>query len=153
MSTVTIRRARDADRPLISEIAVAAYEIYLDRMGGQRPAPMDVDYADAIARKLVWVAEVDGRTAGFLVLVGQPTYVLVDNIAVCPEHQGVGIGRAFMGLAEDYARSSGVNALRLYTNVAMVENQRLYLRLGYVEVGRLTENGYSRVLYEKLLDA
>ena len=33
----------------------------------------------------------------------------------------------------------------------MVENQRLYERIGYVETHRAKEHGFARVFYEKVL--
>jgi hypothetical protein len=41
----------------------------------------------------------------------------------------------------------------LYTNEAMVENRRLYARLGYAETGRRVEDGYRRVFFRKRLGA
>jgi hypothetical protein len=41
----------------------------------------------------------------------------------------------------------------LYTNEAMVENLRLYRRLGFVETDRRVEDGYRRVFFRKSLDA
>lgn len=35
--------------------------------------------------------------------------------------------------------------LHLYTNEKMTENLSIYPKLGYVEVGRRTENGFNRV--------
>jgi hypothetical protein len=44
-----------------------------------------------------------------------------------------------------------LSRVRLYTNALMVENQRLYESLGYVETGRSHEHGHDRVFYAKLL--
>ena len=51
----------------------------------------------------------------------------------------------------DSARAVGHDRVRLYTHVSMVENQRLYERLGYVETRRGHEDGLARVFYEKPL--
>ncbi|MBV9831109.1 MAG: GNAT family N-acetyltransferase, partial [Marmoricola sp.] len=61
------------------------------------------------------------------------------------------MGRALLTLAEDRARAQGHARLRLFTNAAMVENQRLYERLGYVETHRAEDRGFARVFYEKAL--
>jgi GNAT superfamily N-acetyltransferase len=149
MDTVTTRRATASDSASCADVAFRSYLPYIDRMGGQRPAPMDADYAESIARDLVWVAEVGIHVAGFLVLVDQPATTLLENVAVHPDWQGRGIGRLLVAIGEDHAKSTGKNAVRLYTNAAMLENRRLYSHLGYAEVGRRVEDGFDRVFYEK----
>ncbi len=149
MDTVTTRRARAADSAAVAEVATRSYLPYVERMGGHRPAPMDADYAAAIARDLVWVAEVGTQLAGFVVLVDQPTVTLLENVAVDPDWQGRGIGQLLIALGEEHARSTGKHAVQLYTNAAMRENRRLYGRLGYAEVGRRWEDGFDRVFFAK----
>jgi ribosomal protein S18 acetylase RimI-like enzyme len=149
MDAVTTRRAGGPDVARLTEVAAASYLPYVDRMGGHRPAPMDADYAGSIARDVVWVAEAGGRVAGFLVLVDRPDSTLLENVAVDPDSQGLGIGRLLMTIAEDHARATGKDTVRLYTNAAMHENRGLYAHLGYVELDRRVEDGFDRVFYEK----
>ena len=151
METVTTRRARASDAAALAEIATAAYSPYLERMGGQRPAPLDADYAASIARHVVWVAEVGVHVAGLLVLVDEPAVTLLENVAVHPDWQGRGIGGLLMSIAEDHARSTSADAVRLYTHASMVENRRLYEHLGYTQVGQGVDDGLDRVFYEKRL--
>ncbi len=130
-------------------MALESYLPYVDRMGGQRPAPMDADYALSIARDLVWVAEIGTHLAGFIVLVDQPAVTLLENVAVHPDWQGRGVGRLLIAIGVEHARAAGKNAVRLYTNAAMLENRSLYAHLGYAEVGRRVEDGFDRVFFEK----
>jgi len=58
-------------------------------------------------------------------------HLLIVNVAVAPNYQGKGYGRALMAHAEEVARSLSLNEMRLYTNVLFAENLRLYSRLGY----------------------
>jgi RimJ/RimL family protein N-acetyltransferase len=146
-----IRRAATADAPRLAYVAEAAYSPYLERTGGQRPGPMDTDYAAAVAETEAWVSERAGEVVGFLLLVTEPDAMLLENVAVLPSHHGQGIGRGLLGLAEERARGAGRTRIRLYTHVTMVENQRLYERAGYVETHRTTEHGLTRVFYEKHL--
>ena len=149
-----LRRADAADVPALQRIASAAYSPYLSRMGGQRPGPLDADYAAAVATSETWVACVDGPPVGFLVLADDPTdddALVLDNVAVLPAHHGTGIGRALLGLAEDRAIARGCRRIRLFTHVTMVENQALYEGIGYVETHRGGEAGLVRVFYEKAL--
>jgi len=112
---------------------------------------MDADYADVVAGTEAWVAESDGNVIGFLVLIGQDDGMLLDNVAVLPSHQGHGAGRALLTLAEDQAQAGDYERISLYTNQAMLENQQLYERIGYVETHRTDEHGFARIFYEKAL--
>jgi ribosomal protein S18 acetylase RimI-like enzyme len=149
---VDVRRATPADAPRLSYVAELAYSPYLPRMGGVRPGPMDTDYAAAVADTEAWVASVDGEVVGFVLLASEGDAMLLENVAVLPSHHGQGIGRALLVLAEERARAAGLSSIRLYTHVTMVENQRLYERLGYVETHRAGEHGFTRVFYEKSLN-
>ena len=142
-----LRRANADDVPALRDIAVRAYGEYVERMG-RRPSPMDDDYDERIRTARMYVAD-DAGVVGLIVLVANPDHVLIENIAVDPDHQHAGIGRALLNLAEDYAGELGVGRVRLYTNIAMVENMRLYARLGYVEDGRHIDESCQRVYMSK----
>ncbi len=146
-----LRRATPADVAALERVAAAAYTPYLPRMAGQRPGPLDADYAAAVATTEAWVALDAGEVVGFLLLVAEDDAVLLDNVAVHPSHHGRGVGRALLSHAEDRAHALDLPRLRLYTHVSMVENQRLYERIGYVETHRATDHGLTRVFYEKRL--
>jgi GNAT superfamily N-acetyltransferase len=140
---VILRRANADDVPALDDIAERTYRVYVERIG-RRPRPMDDDYDERIRAARVFVADDEG-VVRLIVLVATPDHVLVENVAVDPEHEHAGIGRALLNLAEGYASGVGVDRLRLYTNVAMVENVRLYTRLGYEEDGRHIGDGFQRV--------
>lgn len=142
-----LRHARDEDVPLLRDLAARAYRPYVGRIG-RRPAPMQDDYAQKVSAGSVFVAD-DGGVVGLIVLIDAPNHLLVENVAVAPERQGSGIGRALMDLAEAHARERGLGELRLYTNAAMSENIRLYHHLGYTEVDRRGEDGFERVFFSK----
>ncbi len=132
----------------------SAYARYVALIG-REPAPMTADYAALIARGEVWVATQDACPGavlvGVLVLRPQPPALLLDNVAVLPAWQRRGIGRALLAYAESQARQQGLSEVTLYTNAKMVDNQRLYAALGYVETDRRVEAGFSRVFFRKPL--
>jgi ribosomal protein S18 acetylase RimI-like enzyme len=113
---------------------------------------MDADYDAAVSAARAWVAEIDGEIAGLLVLVAHDDHLLVENVAVEPSRQHQGVGRALLAFAEQHAAELGLGELRLYTHVKMTENQALYARLGYREVGRRSEQGRSAVFMSKRVD-
>src|SRR5262249_24411175 len=136
-----IRAATAADVPAIAAIVDQAYRHYIGRVG-KPPAPMLDDYAARVSEGVVCVLEKDTAIAGIIVLLPTPNYLLLDNIAVSPAHQGLGLGRRLLAFAEAEALQRGHREIRLYTHQTMVENQRLYASLGYEETGRGTEGGY-----------
>jgi ribosomal protein S18 acetylase RimI-like enzyme len=77
--------------------------------------------------------------------------MLLDNIAVLPDCQGMGFGRTLIGFAEAEARRRGFNEIHLYTHALMTENIALYRRTGFIETQRVTEKGYDRVYMSKRL--
>jgi ribosomal protein S18 acetylase RimI-like enzyme len=148
---VHLRRADTADAAAMRHVAELAYMPYLQRMDGLRPGPMDTDYAAAVAETEAWVAVLGGDVVGFVLLVEEDDNLLLENVAVLPEHHGRGFGRALLEHAESRAHALGHPRITLYTHVTMVENQALYERTGYVETARTTEHGFTRVFYEKRL--
>jgi len=131
-----LRPATAADVARLAEIARAAYARYVERLGGREPRPMSEDYAAVLAGKQVLVAERDGELAGLVVLAVDPEGFVVDNVAVDPQHEGTGIGRALLQAAEAEAARAGYDSIYLYTHERMTENIALYKRIGYVEYDR-----------------
>jgi ribosomal protein S18 acetylase RimI-like enzyme len=143
-----IRLARPEDRAVVEAIVRQAYTVYLDRMD-KPPGPMLDDYAAPIAKGAVTVRETDGEIEAIIVLLPQSGHLLLDNIAVRPDRQGMGIGRELILFAESEARRLGFAEVRLYTHEKMTENIALYTRLGFVETGRRRQAGYDRVFMTK----
>ncbi len=147
-----IRPATPADLSAIAAIVAAAYAIYIPRIG-REPGPMGDDHAAHMAQDHTHVLEGDGGIEGLVVLVPEADAMLLDNIAVSPQAQGRGAGRALLAFAERHAIAAGCATLRLYTHQAMTENIALYTRLGFVETHRAVEHGFPRVFMAKALGA
>lgn len=148
--TPQIVPAAPGDARAAAECVRAAYARYVGRIG-REPAPMTADYPALIAAGEVWVIPADDGIAGVLVLRPQPPALLVENVAVAPDRQGQGLGRALMAFAEDHARAEGLGEVILYTNERMTENLRFYPALGFTETGRGMQDGFARVFYRKVL--
>jgi GNAT superfamily N-acetyltransferase len=145
-----IRSATPADLAGVTRIVADAYRHYIPRMG-RAPAPMLDDYAARVSEGCVWILETGTTVRGVLVLLPRGDHMLLDNIAVDLPCQGTGLGRQLLIFAEDEAMRRGYSEVRLYTHETMIENQRLYAKIGYVETGRGTEAGYDRVFMRKRL--
>ena len=143
-----LRRATADDLPAISAGIGAAYARYLTRMG-KPPAPMFRDYGPSVQAGTTWVT--GSPITAVLTLCPREDHVYVENIAVDPGSQGRGLGRALMEFAEQEAARRKLNRMALVTHEAMTENQAIYARLGYIETGRRSEDGYRRIYMEKPL--
>ena len=145
-----IRAATPADAPAVAEIVDQAYRHYITRIG-KPPGPMLDDYAARVSEGAVWVIEEGTLIVAIIVLLPAPNYLLLDNIAVSPARQSLGLGRRLLAFAEAEALRRGYREIRLYTHQTMVENQRLYASIGYEETERGSEAGYDRVYMRKRL--
>ncbi len=79
------------------ELAEAAYQLYVDRIG-REPAPMTADYAQIAESGYAWVAEHGDRIVGLLVLEPAEDHLLLENVAVAPQAQGLGVGGRLLRL-------------------------------------------------------
>ena len=100
----------------------------------------------------VHVASLDGRLAGFVILVMTGAFVgYVQSICIAPERRGRGLGTRLMAFAEERILRETPN---VFLNVASFnpEARRLYERLGYEVVGELRDYivpGHSEILMRK----
>jgi ribosomal protein S18 acetylase RimI-like enzyme len=147
---VEIRPGRPDDVPAIGALVEAAYAPWVARVG-RRPAPMDADHAGPVAEGGAWVAVEGGRLVGVLEVRPGRGHLLLEDVAVHPDRQGEGIGRALIAHAEALAAAAGLPEVRLYTNERMHENVTLYAALGYQETGRGEQGGFRRVFLRKRL--
>jgi GNAT superfamily N-acetyltransferase len=92
------------------------------------------------------------RVVGVLVLMPRDDYLLLDNIAVHPDHHGQGLGGRLLALADEEAARLGYRELRLYTHITMTGNVALYKAKGWVVTGQGVEDGYERIFMSRRLD-
>src|SRR6202023_3559307 len=135
MDEPRIRAATAADVSAITQIVDQAYRHYIARMG-KPPGPMLDDYAARVLEGVVWVLEEGGAIAGVIVLLPMTNYLLLDNVAVSPARQGLGLGRRLLAFAEAEVVRRGYCEIRLYTHQTMAENQRPYAPFAYKNTAR-----------------
>ncbi len=133
---LAFRLARDTDSVLVQKISAAAYVPVYQAVVGVVPRPAIEDYGDAIAHGHVWLALLDEMPCAVLVVEPQPAYLLVYSVAVHPDFQGKGLGKALLAHAEEIAVNANMYELRLYTNARMDRNIGLYRSVGFLEIDR-----------------
>jgi RNA polymerase sigma-70 factor, ECF subfamily len=146
----SLRPARAADVVGLTELVNDAYGHYVERLG-MLPGPMREDYEEVVRDRDVTVVEGEGAIVGAVVLGVTEEGFTIDNIAVHPSHQGVGVGRDLLEFAETEARRAGFDAVHLYTHEKMTENLALYTRIGYAEYDRRSRGDFSLVFMRKPL--
>ncbi len=127
---ISLRAATDADVDAIRALTREAYGKWVPLIG-REPLPMTADYAEAVRKHRIDLLEVNGELLALIEMVPGVDYLLIENVAVSPRHQGHGIGKKLLAHAEQVAAELGVSDMRLYTNKRFVENVQLYLRHGY----------------------
>jgi ribosomal protein S18 acetylase RimI-like enzyme len=125
-----LRRARREDAEAIRNLARAAYAKWVPVIG-REPKPMAADYETAVLEHRFDLLYADGVLVGLIETVDEKNRLLVENVAISPDHQGRGLGSRLMAHAEELAASLGHDCIWLYTNKRFTENVALYLKLGY----------------------
>jgi ribosomal protein S18 acetylase RimI-like enzyme len=110
---------------------------------------MIADFAESIANGHVVILATEQAFYGYAIFYPRDDHLHLENVAVHPNSQGTGMGARLLRYVEDEARRRGLAAVELYTNAKMTENLALYPRIGYREIGRNTEDGFSRVYFRK----
>lgn len=146
-----IRKATLQDVDQVRDIAVDAYQKYVDVIG-RKPAPMVADFRALIGAGCVYVTDAaPDNIVGFVVFHLRADHLSIENIAVLGAAAGKGLGRALLDFAEMQARAHSLGVIRLYTNEKMTDNLSLYPYLGFTETERRCEDGFSRVYFQKTL--
>lgn len=89
------------------------------------------------------VAELDGRVAGLVTLLGTPPEGEIDLLFVDPWAIGTGVGRRLLEHAADRARAAGFASLRIEADP---QAEPFYLHLGAVRVGESISPSSGRAL-------
>ena len=146
-----IRRYHPTDLERIKEITARAFEsVSIDRnieakfglIGGREWRWRKLQHIDADATgegvEGIFVAEADGVVVGFITCRAdaQSRIGRIANMAVAPEHQGRGTGRALMEAALEHLRGRGMEGVRIETLEQNEVGARFYVSMGFHEVAR-----------------
>ena len=82
-----------------------------------------------------WMAELDGKMAGYVFFLDFHTSIPELGLAVRSELQGNGLGRYLVTFAQNVAKESSKGGIQLTTHVANLRGQSLYDSMGFVCMG------------------
>jgi GNAT superfamily N-acetyltransferase len=98
---------------------------------------------DELARLEAAVGWRDERPVACLRLAAEGDHLRVRRLAIAPDLQGRGLGRAMMAWAESEARRRGLAAVTVGVRLALTGNRAFFGRLGYVPVAEHAHPGYD----------
>ena len=91
---------------------------------------------ETVAAAIINKRQVDVYALGEWLHPAEDDEVMVlHTLVVEPEASGRGVGKAFVGFYEDYARENGCKVLRMDTNARNLRARAMYAKLGYREAG------------------
>lgn len=134
-SEITVRRAEIGDAREISRLNVdgLGYEF------GEEETRAVLARILGDGNSVILVAELDGEFAGYVHLCAyettfSPPASNVMGLAVCTKFRRQGVGRALLRAAEDWARASGHETVRLCSGMERTEAHEFYAQCGYARV-------------------
>lgn len=106
-------------------------------------ARLKVDDLPEIAKTAeIWV--IGAPIVATVTLTVRPGALHLGKLAVVPDHQGCGLARQLVTVAESRAQTLGLPELMLETRVELEENHALFRHLGFVETARRAHAGFDR---------
>jgi predicted N-acetyltransferase YhbS len=98
---------------------------------------------DELARGGGVVGWIGSRPVACMRLGEEDGHLHVRRLAISPELQGRGLGRAMMAWAESAARSRGLPEVTVGVRLALTGNRAFFARLGYEPVAEHAHPGYD----------
>ncbi|MBM3646539.1 MAG: GNAT family N-acetyltransferase [Alphaproteobacteria bacterium] len=143
---LVLRTASVADAAAVAATIAAAFEQYRGRLQPESGAFRET--ADAIAAELTGgasaiVAERNGHVLGCVMLKPLEGDLYFGRLSVLPAARGQSVARRLVEAVEQEARRRGLTGVRLGVRVVLIENQRLFQSLGYVEISREAHEGFD----------
>ena len=149
MQRLPLRRATPADANAVRNLTRAAYAAWVPLIG-RKPRPMTAHYDQAVTDHIIDLYEDDGHLVALIEVIPSVNHLLIENIAVRPDHQGKGIGDLLLKHAEYIALSLQLVELQLYTNAAFVSNIGFYAKRGYHEFMREPLEDGGELIYMRI---
>ena len=137
IKNITLREMRGGDEASIEEFFDALDPVstaLFNRRGyNKRGALRFCTKGDPHRR--YWIAELDGRMAGYVFFLDFHTSIPELGVAVRSDLQGQGLGKHLVEFAISTAADCGKGGIQLTTHVANLRAQTLYETLGFVCMG------------------
>ena len=129
-----VRLANADDSAVISEVLREAFTPYREHYTAEAfsyvtPAPELI--GPRFDEGPIWAAELDGNVVGTVSLTTEPEGLYMRSMAVRPQFQGIGIGHKLLDALEEYALTTTIARIFLYTTYFIPGAGELYVKHGY----------------------
>lgn len=100
------------------------------------------------AREAAWIAEVDGRRAGCILLVAgeEPGVAKLRILLVSGQARGLGVGSRLVEECLDFARAAGYDQVTLWTNDILTSARRIYEAYGFALIDEEKHHSFGHDL-------
>jgi GNAT superfamily N-acetyltransferase len=141
----TVRPAVLADAPRVAELCgVLGYPVGAAVMAERLGRIVDLS-ADTVLVAVVPAGPIVGWIhVSERQLLEMGRYAEILGLVVDADHRSLGVGRELVARAEEWARTRGIDALHVRSNVVRIESHPFYERLGFVRVK--TQHAYRKDL-------
>lgn len=134
MSAIIIRRARPDEADDLTAIALRAKASWGYSEAFMAACRAELTIAPSrVQQGGIWVAESDGRLAGFVAGIFRETEACVDALFVDTPHRGRGVGQALMRTFLDACRARGVSLIDVDADP---NAEAIYRRWGFETIGQ-----------------
>ena len=137
LKEIKMRQIGEGDEALIAEffaVMGAESRALFNRRGYNERGVLKYCARPDATRKY-WMAELDGKMAGYVFFLDFHTSIPELGVAVRSDLQGNGLGRHLVEFAINTAAECGKGGIQLTTHVANLRAQTLYEALGFVCMG------------------
>jgi ribosomal protein S18 acetylase RimI-like enzyme len=135
-----VREARPEDLPTVHSVTQTAYAPLINAIGtnvhvyAETPEQIGERLADGWT---ILLAEISGQVVGAIRITEREGELYIGRLAVIPEAQHCGIGRALMAAAEERGHAWGLPSTRLGAYEDVAASRPYYERLGYQIIERI----------------
>ncbi|MBR4865726.1 MAG: GNAT family N-acetyltransferase [Clostridia bacterium] len=134
---ILIRPMVAEDEDLINEFFDAMggeARAFFNRFGGNQKNTLHF-VKNPEENRRYWMAELDGKMAGYVFLWDLHTSIPWLGIAVREDLKGKRLGRRLIAHAQSYVRDTGKGGIQLTTHLANIRGQVLYETMGFQRMG------------------
>jgi GNAT superfamily N-acetyltransferase len=126
---LVVREARSDELATLSRLAEAAAPMDVIAAGGRIEREQ---VADQLGGDRVFVAESEGRRAGYAAVSERGDVLVLDQLVVAPTDQGRRVGHRLLDWIEGYGVSRGLRTVRVHPAGADARAVDFYSRRGYL---------------------
>lgn len=101
----------------------------------------DLTEASLAAAPEVWA--LGDPPVACMVLTPKDNFLYLGKLAVAASHRGQGLARRLIAHAEARAADLGLAGVELQTRIELIENQKTFRVMGFVETARTAHKGYA----------